>query len=136
MNDFSANPSGPDPIAQIDTSAAQSCLARFGEAFNAGDLAAMDAELHFPHTLLSGGQRLEWNSPGQLSEALFDTLRATGWARTQSESITPVLASKDKVHFVVVYTRRNAADEVICTYRNLWIVVRSAGRWGITLRSY
>jgi hypothetical protein len=118
------------------TADAEACLDRFTTAFNAGDLAGMDAELHFPHTLLSGAQRLEWASPGQHPADFFDALRATGWARTQYESKLSVLASGDKVHFVVVYTRRGAAGNVLSTHHNLWIVTRAAGRWGISLRSY
>lgn len=125
---------GSAPLA--DTTDAEACLDRFTAAFNAGDLAAMDAELHFPHTLLSGAQRLEWASPGQHPADFFAALRATGWARTQYESKLPVLASGDKVHCVVVYTRRNALGEVISTHHNLWVLVRREGRWGIVLRSY
>lgn len=135
MNDFEAFIS-PHSHGKIDTAAAEACLDRFSAAFNASDLAGIDAELHFPHTLLSGEHRLEWNSPGQHPVDLFDSLRATGWARTRYEKKTPVLASPEKVHFVVVYTRRDAADEVLSTYYNLWIVIKKHGRWGISLRSY
>jgi hypothetical protein len=96
----------------------------------------MDAELHFPHTLLSGAQRLVWDSPGQHPPDFFEQLRATGWASTRYESKEAVLASADKVHFVLTYTRRNASDEVLSTHHNLWIVTRLDGRWGIALRSY
>jgi len=124
------------PAATADTASAEACLDRFTAAFNACDVAGMDAELHFPHTLLSGAQRLEWASPGQHPADFFDTLRATGWARTRYESKQPVLASGDKVHFVVAYTRRNARGETISTHHNLWVVTRREGRWGIALRSY
>ena len=119
-----------------DTGEARACIDRFSTAFNAGDLAGMDAELNFPHTLFYGTHRLEWATPGQLPIDFFNTLRATGWARTHTESITPVLRSTDKVHFLVHYTRRTAEGEVLDRYHNLWIVTRSAGHWGIALRSY
>lgn len=120
----------------VDTTAASDCLDRFTAAFNAGDLAGMDAELHFPHTLLSSAQRLVWDGPGQHPRDFFEQLRATGWASTRYESKEAVLASADKVHFVLTYTRRNASDEVLSTHHNLWIVTRLDGRWGIALRSY
>jgi hypothetical protein len=126
----------PDRVHSEDAVEAWACIDRFATAFNAEDLAGMDAELNFPHTLLSGSHRLEWSAPGQLPRDFFDSLRATGWARTHTESITPVLTSTDKVHFLVDYTRRTAAGEVLNRYHNLWIVTRSAGRWGIALRSY
>lgn len=123
-------------IHEPDSTDARACIQRFADAFNAGDLAGMDAELTFPHTLLSGAHRLEWATPGQLPVDFFDSLRATGWARSHPESITPVLVSKDKVHFLMDYTRRTAKGEVLHRYRNVWIVTRTAGRWGIALRSY
>jgi hypothetical protein len=126
----------PEGSGSVDTTAAAAVLSRFTAAFNAQDLAGMDAELNFPHTLLSGPHRLEWDGPGQLPADFFKSLQATGWARTQTESATPLLASPDKVHFLLDYTRRNAAGEVLDRYRNLWIVTRSAGHWGIALRSY
>lgn len=132
MNEINA----PDSANQGDTVEAQACIQRFSDAFNAGDLAGMDAELNFPHTILSGAHRLEWAAPGQLPADFFRSLRATGWARSHTESITPVLASADKVHFLMDYTRRNAEGAVLNRYKNIWIVTRLAGRWGISLRSY
>jgi hypothetical protein len=137
MNDFNSHETASmEAATEAATVAATACLERFHDAFNAGDLAGCDAELHFPHTLLSGPHRLLWDAPGQLPAHFFDSLRATGWVHTQSEARTPVLVSADKVHFVVAYTRRGAANEVLGAYRNLWIVTRCAGRWGISLRSY
>lgn len=136
MSDLLAFVSAHARDTPVDTTAASDCLDRFTAAFNAGDLAGMDAELHFPHTLLSGAQRLVWDSPGQHPPDFFEQLRATGWASTRYESKEAVLASADKVHFVLTYTRRNAPDEVLSTHHNLWIVTRLEGRWGISLRSY
>ncbi len=136
--DFSAfvapPPSGEPHAAAIE--AASACLDRFTAAFNAADTHGMDAELHFPHVMLSGAQRLDWVGPGQHPPGFFDALKATGWARTQYEKKEPVLVGNDKVHFVVTYTRRDAAGAVLSTHVNLWIVVRTGERWGISLRSY
>lgn len=136
MSDLLAFVSTDTRAASVDTTAASACLDRFTAAFNAGDLAGMDTELHFPHTLLSGAQRLVWDSPGQHPSDFFEQLRATGWASTRYESKEALLASADKVHFVLTYTRRNASDEVLSTHHNLWIVTRLDDRWGIALRSY
>jgi hypothetical protein len=116
--------------------AAADCLDRFTAAFNACDTAAMDGELHFPHIMLSGAMRVDWPTPGQHPADFFDKLKATGWALTQYLAKEAVLVSPDKVHFVVVYTRADAAGNVLSTHRNLWIATRVAGRWGISLRSY
>jgi len=138
FSDFSAfvapPPSGEPRAAEVD--AASACLDRFTAAFNASDTSGMDAELHFPHVMLSGAQRLEWAEPGRHPHDFFEKLKATGWALTRYEKKEPVLIANDKVHFVVTYTRRDAAGAVLSTHVNLWIVLRIDGRWGIALRSY
>ena len=115
---------------------ASACLDRFTAHFNACDLVGMDAELHFPHILLSGAELVVWNGPGEHPADFFDRLRASGWRETRYEAKEPVLASEDKVHFVVTYTRRGEAGVVLSTHRNLWIVTLKSDRWGIALRSY
>ena len=108
FSDFSAfvapPPSGEPRAAEVD--AASACLDRFTAAFNASDTSGMDAELHFPHVMLSGAQRLEWAEPGQHPHDFFEKLKATGWALTRYEKKEPVLVANDKVQFVVTYTRR------------------------------
>jgi hypothetical protein len=86
--------------------------------------------------MFSGSKRLVWEGPGQHPSDLFDRLRREGWAFTQYESREPALVCADKVHFVVVYTRRTADGAVLSTHANLWIVTRVNARWGIVLRSY
>jgi hypothetical protein len=117
-------------------SAALACLDRFTAAFNACDVAGMDAELHFPHTMLAGAEPLVWRGPGQHPQDLFASLKALGWAATRYEAREPVLAADDKVHVVVTYTRRRADGSILSEHRNLWVVTRLRGRWGIAWRSY
>ncbi|NML44118.1 hypothetical protein HHL11_10185 [Ramlibacter sp. G-1-2-2] len=116
--------------------AAAACLDRFTAAFNARDLAGMDRELHFPHVMLSGAEHLVWDRPGQHPANLFSALEGTGWACTRYEEKLAILASADKVHFALRYTRRDKAGSVLSEHRNVWIVTRVAGKWGIALRSY
>lgn len=116
--------------------AAAACLDRFTAAFNARDLAGMDAELHFPHVMLSGADCVWWDGPGQHPPSFFSALEATGWAYTQYEEKAPVLTAPDKVHFLVIYTRRDRAGNVLSEHRNLWVVVRGKRKWSIALRSY
>lgn len=128
---------GADELgADEQVAAASACLERFTDCFNACDSAGMDRELHFPHVMLSGADRVEWTSPGQHPKNFFESLKATSWHHTRYESKEPVLVSQHKVHFVVVYSRRDAQDEVLSMHRNLWIVIWREGRWGIGLRSY
>ena len=117
-------------------SAALACLDRFTAAFNACDADAMDAELHFPHTLLAGAEPLVWHEPGRHPRELFASLKALGWATTQYEAREPVLAADDKVHVLVRYTRRRADGSLLSDHTNLWIVTRRRGRWGLACRSY
>lgn len=115
---------------------ASACLDRFTQAFNACNTAGMDAQLAFPHSMLSGADRLEWAAPGQHPADFFDRLKAAGWAKTEYVSKEVVLATGNKVHFVVTYTRQNGAGEVLSVHVNLWIAIRTASGWGIALRSY
>ena len=115
---------------------ASRCLDRFTEAFNALDLAGMDAQLHFPHVMISESETLLWSAPDQHPSDFFLRLKSTGWASTRYESKVPVLTSQNKVHFLVTYTRRSDADAELSRHTNLWIVVKHQGVWGISLRSY
>ncbi len=116
--------------------AASACLDRFTDRFNACDTRGVDAELHFPHLLLSGHELITWPAPGGHSGAFFDALKHTGWLRTRYDDKLPVLVCRDKVHFVVAYSRIGCDDVPISRHRNLWIVSRIGNRWGICLRSY
>lgn len=115
---------------------ASQCLEKFTDAFNACDADAMDLQLAFPHLMLSGAHRLEWNGPGQLPENFFSSLKAQQWSKTRYLSKTAVLASDVKVHFVVRYTRETAAGEILSVHENLWVVVLDEGQWKIAVRSY
>ena len=126
-----------DPVPDDGTlPSALACLDRFTDRFNACDALGMDAELHFPHTMLSGPSRIDWPARGALHPDFFTALRATGWHRTRYEDRQVVLIASDKVHFVVTYSRRDVRDAVLSTHVNPWIVTRVDGRWGIALRSY
>jgi hypothetical protein len=115
---------------------ASGCLDRFTSAFNLCDPSGMDAALDYPHLMISGADRIEWSEPGQHPPGFFDSLRAAGWASTRYLSKHAVLASADKVHFLVEYTRNDTAGRVLSTHRNLWIVIRRDADWRIAVRSY
>jgi hypothetical protein len=138
MSDFntfvSVGAEDADSLALVQE--ADGALERFTRAFNASDIGGMDAELHFPHVMYSGSELLVWQSPGSHPDNFFESLKGTGWNETKYEDKKPVLVSKDKVHFVVVYTRRDVLDRVLSTHTNLWVVTRVAGKWGIAVRSY
>ena len=116
--------------------AASMCLDRFTAFFNACDTDGMEDELNFPHVMFSGSERLIWREPGQHPIDFFAKLQASGWHHTQYEAKEPVLVSRDKVHFVVTYSRRDKSGGILTMHKNLWIVTRVSGKWGISLRSY
>ena len=129
---------GPQKSAELDAEfihAASKCLDRFTAFFNACDTDGMDGELHFPHFMLSGSERLVWLEAGQHPIDFFTKLRASGWHHTQYEAKEPVLVGRDKVHFVVTYSRRNKTGVILTKHKNLWIVTRVSDKWGISLRS-
>lgn len=136
FTDFVSPAANTEPAAEDLVSEAVACLDRFTLAFNACDTAAMDAQLHFPHVMFSGADCLIWPTAGQHPADFFDELRKTGWDHTQYERQEPVLVSRDKVHFVVAYSRRDEQSQVLSLHTNLWIVTRVAGRWGVAVRSY
>lgn len=138
MSDFHSFVSivGHDTDVTALVQAANDVLDRFTRAFNACDIKGMDAELHFPHIMYSADQLLVWQSAGSHPENFFENLKTTGWTETKYEDKKPVLVSKDKVHFVVSYTRRDKSGGVLSTHTNLWVVTRVATKWGIALRSY
>ena len=138
MSDFATfvNPQESEQPGGALVQAASECLDRFTAFFNACDTNGMDSELHFPHVMLSGSERLDWPQAGHHPTDFFEKLRATGWHYTRYEVKEAVLVSPDKVHFVVTYSRRSEGGDVLSMHKNLWIVTRVSGKWGITLRSY
>jgi hypothetical protein len=138
MSDFAKfvkSQKSEEPEAEL-VRAASECLDRFTAFFNACNANGMDGELHFPHIMFSGSERLDWPEAGQHPASFFEKLRATGWHYTQYEGQDAILVSRDKVHFVVTYSRRNKNGDVLSMHKNLWIVTRVSGKWGISLRSY
>ena len=115
-----SNPIDPDAVEE-----ASRCLDQFTAAFNALDLAGMDAQLHFPHVMISGADTLVWDAPNQHPSDFFQRLKSTGWSSTRYESKVPVLSSQGKVHFLVTYTRRSDTGEELTRHTNLWILVKS-----------
>lgn len=109
-------------------------LEAFTAAFNRQDAAGMDATLHFPHMFL-GTRPVVWDKPGSLSPEFFPTLVQSGWAFSRYTRREPVLATTERVHFLVEYERCRADGAVLTKQAALWIVCLIDGRWGIQIRS-
>ena len=123
-----ADGADPDEMARAAIATADA----FTERFNARDPTGMDALLRFPHVILSGEKLVVWDAPGRMPPTFFDDLaRTIGWHRTACVGRRPVLVSTRKVHLFVDYTRNRADGSAITRHRNLWIMTRDGGRWGI-----
>ena len=115
---------------------AMASMKKFASAFEAEDMAAMDACLHFPHYLLSGNDVICWDSPGQLSKSFFSDLHDMGFQKTVIDYISVILATSDKVHLKYGYSRIANDGHVMSKHDNIWILTKKEGAWGILLRSY
>ena len=109
-------------------------LDNFTGAFNRQDIASMDAMLHFPH-IFPGKKTVIWDGPGSLDTGFFPNLVASGWAFSRYTKKEVVLATEERVHFLVEYDRCRADGSILSKQAAIWIVTRINGRWGIQVRS-
>ena len=109
-------------------------LEDFTAAFNRRDVAGMDATLHFPH-VFPGKKTVIWEVPGSLDVDFFSNLVASGWAFSRYTKKEVVLATEERVHFLVEYDRCRADGSILSKQAAIWIVTRINDRWGIQVRS-
>ena len=117
--------------------AALRTLDAFMAAFNARDVEAWIATLHFPHVRIASGQVAVFEDAAAF-RSNFEFARfaeQTGWSRSEWSERRIVQAGPDKVHVAVVFTRFRADGSVLARYESLYIVTKSDGRWGVQARS-
>jgi hypothetical protein len=119
------------PHTSVEASAV---LDQFTAAFNRQDVAAMDATLHFPH-IFPGRKMVIWDAPRSLDAEFFPNLVASGWAFSRYTRKEVMLATGERVHFLVEYERCRADGSVLSKQAAIWVVARIDGRWGIQVRS-
>ena len=110
----------------------------FMAALNAHDDAALLDLLHLPHVRISGEGVAIWHDRAELEATyLRDFYQRAGpdWRHTILDSAEVLHSSRYKVHVLIQFTRCDAAGAPIATYRSLWIMTESAGRWGAQARS-
>lgn len=109
----------------------------FMTAFNAEDVEALRARwFHFPHVRFHGDNVSVMETPADLKIAVWDRQgQSTGWASSSWDYVEPVDVGTDKVHFRVQFSRFRADGSLIGSYKSLYIVTKSDGRWGIQARS-
>lgn len=116
--------------------ACMACLDRFMNAVNAGDVLAMEREMHFPHARIADDKVVTYAAPGSNPLDLFQRLRRDdGWHRSHWLGKTVVQGDARKVHAAVRYARLRGDGSVIGEYDSLYILTFRDGRWGIQARS-
>jgi hypothetical protein len=117
--------------------AALKSLEEYMRAFNARDAAAWAATLNYPHVRIASGEVKVWRTAEEYI-AGFDFGRfadAIGWERSAWDSIEFIQSSEDKVHAAVQFSRYNAENERIATYRSFYVLTNHNGHWGTQARS-
>jgi hypothetical protein len=123
--------------AQIE-SEVMAVLDEFIRAFSASDPIAHVATYHFPHYRLARGEMSVWedeNAAVRANKAVFESLPATGWARSTWIERRIVTMSDTKVHVATRFRRLREDGTEIGTYDSLYILIRKDGKWGIKMRS-
>ena len=124
-----------------DTAAAEAAavkvMERFLEAFNARDEAAWADTLAFPHVRIASGGVVVYEKRSDFLAAMdLDAFaEQTGWRRSTWDDLEIIQSSPDKVHVRVVFSRFDAADDLMASYDSLYVIVRQDGRWGVRARS-
>ena len=118
--------------------AAVRAIESFMAALNARDDSVLYDLLHLPHVRISGEGVAIWHDRAELEATyLRDFYARAGpdWHHTTLDSTEVIHSSEHKVHVLIQFTRRDASDAAIATYRSLWIMTDSDGRWGAQARS-
>lgn len=125
---------GSDESWNVQIEASRAVMAAHLIALNAQDPDALAATMHFPHYRLSGGVMRVWETPDTYLADFHK--RASGeWHHTRWDAIDVLMASVDKVHLDVRFTRLRADDSVLARHRSLWVISELKGVWAAQLRS-
>ena len=119
---------------QQAVAAARDVMARHLAALNDRDETALAATLHFPHYRLSGGVMRTWRDPRTYLED-FRLRAGPQWDRTRWDAIDVLVASAEKVHLDVRFTRLRRDGSALASHRSLWVISRIDGVWAAQLRS-
>src|SRR5262245_57726478 len=103
--------------------------------FNGGDAQALLEVINFPHVRVADGRTTVILSAAEWTGDPTPLDPAEGWHHSGLDSIEFVQSSADKVHALVVFSRFHADGTRYCSYETLWVVTRTAAKWGIQLRS-
>lgn len=116
---------------------ARAAMDGFMAAFNARDAEAIRSRwFHFPHVRFHGGKVTVMQTPADYQNLVWDRRgQSAGWERSAWDNVDVVDAGPEKVHFRVQFTRYRVDGSAIGSYRSLYIVTFTDGRWAIQGRS-
>ncbi len=114
---------------------ARGAVEAFFAGFNARDIEAIRAALHYPHIRLASGRIMTANQSSDY-EIPFDRLAEyEGWHHSTLDRCEPIHEGPDKVHFDVCFSRFHEDGTLYATHQAVWVVTRIDGHWGIQARS-
>ena len=123
--DFSSCPAAKPAYEVMD---------KFMAAFNAKDMAALEATFHFPHIRISMYPLKVLTAPGQ-QEDVFGILGQENWARSAWTDRRIVQCDPSKAHMLATFARYHPDGSEYARYDGLYIIELRDGFWGVTARS-
>ncbi len=113
---------------------ANEVMDKFMAAFNAKDMAALEATFHYPHIRISMYPLHVLTGPGQ-QEDIFGILAEENWARSGWTSRKIIQCDPSKAHMLASFARYHPDGSEYARYDGLYIIELRDGFWGITARS-
>lgn len=114
--------------------AAQERLDAFMAAFNARDVAGIEATFNFPHVRFASGA-VTVIEPGSHKPEMFGRGALSEWNHSAWLRREVIHAGPDKVHIDTRFARYRKDGSLIAAFDSIYIVTRVNGRWGIQGRS-
>ncbi len=118
--------------AETDAAAAAALavVEAYMTAFNAQDLEAFTAQIHFPHVSFGPGAPVV-TPEGGVIPAFHAVGPGSDWSHSTLEQARVIQADADKVHLTCRVTRHRLGGGIIGTYDVLYVIARENGRWGM-----
>lgn len=122
---------------EAEIAAAREAMDAFMAAFNAEDADALRTRwFHFPHVRFHSNKVSVMQTPADFFNLVWQRKGVDReWSHTRWDSVEPIDAGPDKVHFRVRFTRYDKNDVPLGSYRSFYIVTQIDGRWAIQGRS-
>lgn len=109
---------------------------RYIDSLNRGDLDGVRAAFHFPHVMLAAaGVEVYPTAPDLSFDSFYNRVLSQGWVRSTFDGHRVLMASDNKLHLDVWFTRLRADDSVISVHHSMYILTRVDGKWGLQARS-